>query len=128
MWRVRYSNAGNPGEVVLRPGIPVQEQHIGFPDPLAQPQWPAGTGDGQRWCVDLGPPLIQITAAEAEDPDIIERSCRILDWALFVEQQNITYRRLDIPYFTWPLDIRTNELATIGPLECLLQRRPVQWL
>jgi hypothetical protein len=116
MWRVRYSNGGNPGEVVLRPGIPVQGQHIGFPDPVAQPQWPAGTGDGQRWFVDLGAPLIRITAAEAENAEIIETSRGILDWALFVEQQNITYRRLDIPYFTWPLDIQTNDPATIGSL------------
>jgi hypothetical protein len=116
MWRVRYSHAGNPGEVVLRPNTPAQGTDIGFPDPVPQPQWPPGTGDGQRWFVDLGPPLISITATEAENPDIIARSRQILDWALFVEQQNITYRRLNIPYFSWPLKIQTNDVATIGPV------------
>jgi hypothetical protein len=114
MWRAKYTGGGNPGQVTLTPGIPVEGKDIGFNEPEERPDWPNGNGDQKEWGIPLGPPILRLQGDDAENPEIIERARQILDWSLLIEQQNITYRRLKIPYFQWPLRIVPNSLSTIG--------------
>jgi len=110
MWAAWYTS-GRPGEIVLRPDVPSKAgEPVSMPQSSAVREWPDGIGDGLRWHVPLGPPLVTISVDDSENIDRIDGYRKILSFPLWLEQENITYRRLKVHYSKWPLLIYPNEL------------------
>ena len=100
----------NAGELRLMPNIPDnKDEEVAGANPQKDPKL-NGIGDGNYWNVYLGPPVVSISIHEVEDDEKIEKYKGILARVLEVDQANITYRRLRIPYSQWLLNIPTNEL------------------
>jgi hypothetical protein len=110
MWAAYYSS-GNVGELVLQTDVP-SKQGEPVPTPKSEiiNEWPEGIGDGKCWKVPLGPPLVSISVDDSEDIGKIDSFRKILSTALWLEQENITYRRLNVHYSKWPYLINTNKL------------------
>jgi hypothetical protein len=110
MWAAYYSS-GTVGELVFQPDTPSK-----LGDPVSMPKgsevndWPQGIGDGKRWEVPLGPPLVTISVDDSENKENAMKFRNILSFPLWLEQENITYRRLKVHYSKWPLIINTNKL------------------
>jgi hypothetical protein len=101
MWAARYT-AGHCGQVRLLPDTPGAGAQVPMPTRRApDPPWPADTGDGHIWDVPLGPPITLISIDDLEDPQKLVSHATVLLQALHLDQQNITYRRLNVHYSTW---------------------------
>ncbi len=110
MWAAYYSS-GNVGELVLQPDVPSKQgESVSMPKSSIVSGWPQGIGDGKRWEVPLGPPLVSISVDDLENKEKLNEFRRILSFPLWLEQENITYRRLKVHYSKWPLLINTNIL------------------
>lgn len=107
MWYAKYQ-AGNPGEVHLRPDEP-PGQGADVPQPISEPGgWPSQRSDGNRWQVPLGMPLVSIGLADVEDEARLVKYRGILEQAIREEQANIIYGRLKVHWTRWPCLITTN--------------------
>ncbi|TGL73137.1 hypothetical protein [Leptospira kmetyi] len=66
--------------------------------------WPSvDCGDGKLYEVDLGKPIISLCHSDFEDFDKMERIKNVFRWAIFIEQKNLLYRKMKLPYFNWIL-------------------------
>lgn len=109
MWAARYYS-GNNAQVIFQPNNPSKaHEEIKIPKSVLISEWPETTGDRKRWEIPLGPPLVSINIEEIEDTDKINLYRDILLRALRMEQENITYRRLQVHFSKWPLKITTNK-------------------
>jgi hypothetical protein len=110
MWAAWYSS-GRPGEVVLQPDLPDNpSEPVLMPQGVAVPDWTPGIiGDGLRWQVPLGPPIVTISVDDSENIERIDKCRKMLSIPLWLEQENITYRRLNVHFSKWPLFIYSNE-------------------
>jgi hypothetical protein len=109
MWESFYT-AGRPGQVSLLPDK-TDENNI-VPRPTSrQPsaEWPQGSGDGKIWDIPLGPPIVRVSIDDLEDSEKIAKYISILLERIYLEQQNITYRRLGVHYSKWVAQYTTNE-------------------
>ena len=116
MWLAFYLSGG-PGEVVLEPAKPdVRIYDVQYPSKEDVTEWPQGIGDGLRWRVPLGPPILSFTADEAEDKSKVAYARERLLPFLQAEQANIGYRRLKIHYSRTPYIVEASEegLQTVG--------------
>ena len=111
IWAAYYT-AGNPGQVVLLPDRIDKDNMV--PMPTSSPpsgEWPLGSGDGRIWNIPLGPPSILVSVDDLEESEKIAVYRGILLETLFLDQQNITYRRLGVHYSNWLLQHTTNEYS-----------------
>lgn len=107
MWSALYGS-GKPGEIVLKPNVFVNPREPVSPNEVKE--WPAGVGDGMIWEVPLGRPLVSISVNDSEDIEKINVLKNNLIEPLRLEQENITYRRLNVHYSKWPSIYETNKL------------------
>ncbi len=116
--------------------IPTQE--LGFPDPSlvefkrrkeALPNhitWPVkerianwpdnGKGDGLRYTIDLGNPLITINNEDIFDKELLKRKKQIIRKIVLVEQRNLLFKTLQVPQIYWATEINTNEDFEVGQM------------
>jgi len=110
MWSAR-NLAGMPGEIWFRPGEPADESaNIPIPKRTAEDRL-KGLGDSALWTVPLGVPLVSLSVKDLEDDSKVSNCRRILEWALRMEQLNITYRNSGVHYSRWPHRIKTNDMS-----------------
>ena len=115
MWVARYYSGEN-GQVILQPNIPSSHnEDLKIPPPIEMKDWPQRIGDGKKWEVPLGPPLVSMNIDDIEDKTKIDRYREILLRALIIEQENITYRRLQVHFAKYPLKLETNKLDNFVP-------------
>lgn len=65
-------------------------------------------GDGYKYIVDLGNPLISISNEDIYDKDILKFKKDLLRNMIAMEQLNDLYKNLSVPHFHWSLNIETN--------------------
>jgi hypothetical protein len=65
-------------------------------------------GDGCRYNVPLGPPVVALSIAELKT-DIVDSARVALARASFTEMRNLTYRRLGVHFSQWMLDVPPND-------------------
>jgi hypothetical protein len=107
MWYAKYQ-AGKPGEVHFVLDEPADEV-ADVTQPSFEPGgWTSPVGDGNRWKVPLGAPLVSIGLVDVEEEDKLNRYRAILAEAIRTEQTNITYGRLKVHWTRSPSAIRTN--------------------
>lgn len=110
MWAARYTG-GDIGQVILEPDkIDNKDKDVKASCPIPEKGWPQGIGDGNKWFVQLGHPIVSISIDDVENEDKIEEYRKILSFSISMEQENITYRRLQVHYSRWPHRFATNKL------------------
>jgi hypothetical protein len=62
--------------------------------------WTAGNGDGKRYTVDIGKPIVSINHDDIEDDTRLRNKKEILRHVIKIEQKNILYRNFGIRAFT----------------------------
>lgn len=100
----------NPSIIELKPRIPQNTNDIGNPIIEDIVDW-TGTdkGDGKKYIVDLGNPLITITNEDILHHPTLASKKNILRNVVALEQQNILYKKLTLPHFHWTVNIETNK-------------------
>ncbi len=85
------------------------ENEIGRPEKIKIDGWPENVkGDGFRYIVDLGNPIITLKNEDVYNEEVIIRKKAILRNVIAMEQLNNIYRSLNLPHFHWALKIKTN--------------------
>lgn len=64
--------------------------------------------------VPMGPPVIRLTKENVREEATLLKIKEVLRLAIMVEHQNITFRKLRLPYFNWLLKISTNSVIHGG--------------
>jgi len=72
-------------------------------------------GDGCRYDIPLGPPIVELRIDDL-NLDLVEKARIALAKAARVEMLNLTYRRLNVHFSQWTLDILTNDDSSIHKL------------
>lgn len=86
------------------------ETEIGRPQSVELDNWQEGEkGDGKKYTIDLGNPLVSITNEDIYNHDVLAHKKNILRNIIVMEQQNILYRKLTLPHFHWTLKIDSNK-------------------
>lgn len=98
VWAARYTGR-NFGQIVLLPGDAGKMHGTLKPIYTEVTEWPAGIGDGRRCDLPLGPPVVSISIDDVENETKTEAYREILAVPLRIEQDNITYRRLQVHYY-----------------------------
>lgn len=107
MWHARWEG-GRPFRVDLTPDtpnpvtkdglLPVVEEVAGAP------------GDGKRWTIPLGPPIVSWSVAEAASETHLATVRQVLARALDVEKTNVLTHVQGVPYREWILNWSPNWL------------------
>ena len=109
-FRFLFVENPNPSVIVFKPRIPQSYADIGRPDKEAINNWTAADkGDGHKYTIDLGNPLVTITNDDIYNPDLLSHKKNILRNAVAMEQNNILYRKLTLPHFHWVIKIDTDK-------------------
>jgi hypothetical protein len=100
----------NPSIIEFKPRIPSVDSDIGKPAIEPIKGW-TGTykGDGNKYVVDLGNPLVIITNDDILHHPTLAHKKSILRNVVALEQQNILYKKLILPHFHWTLKIDTDK-------------------
>lgn len=79
---------------------------------LAEPTSSAASdrGDGRRWVIDLGPPLLQVSVDDASDPESRENRCSVLRHWIAHDRQNVMRFQQGVPVVTCITSWKTNSL------------------
>ena len=122
MWAAFYVSGG-PGEILLEPSSPeTRSYEYAVPVGESVEGWEGKIGDGRRWRVPLGPPILSFTADQAEDKNAVANARERLRPFILTEQSNIGYRRLNIHYSRTPyvLEVSDDDLQTVGHFVALV--------
>ena len=98
MWAARYTGK-DFGQIMLLPGEPGDMHGTLVPNYTTVKDWPPGIGDGKRCDLPLGPPVLSISIDDVENETKTEAYREILAVPLRIEQDNITYRRLQVHFY-----------------------------
>ena len=108
LW-MAYYNQPLPCQIVLVPNDPATATaHVPAPKPVPVQDCPPNTGDNHSWEVKLGPPLISVTAQDIAKEKNRLAYRRVLESAIKLDQANLWYRGLRVPYLNWVLTVDTN--------------------
>ncbi|MBL7724766.1 MAG: hypothetical protein JNK27_11485 [Chitinophagaceae bacterium] len=89
---------------------------------------PSDKGDGNKYIVDLGNPIITLTNDDIYDKDILKKKKEILRAVLFYEQQSLLYKKLGIPHFYWTFNIETDKGVTPAWMHQTIQGQSIESL
>jgi hypothetical protein len=107
--RFIYHEHPDPSQLEFKPRIPNLAGDIGKPTFEAISGWNASDkGDGNKYTIDLGNPLVTITNDDIYNVAILAHKKGLLRKVVAMEQQNILYKKLKLPHFHWTLNIDTN--------------------
>lgn len=112
-----YHDKPNCSKIHLSCRLVNSDQKVSSPTFTKIEKWPTNSGDGFEYFVDLGNPVAKIDVNNVWDKssnDFINIK-NILRLTTHLEQKNILYRNLGIPYFNWLLDIDNSSVGTIYP-------------
>lgn len=109
-FRFLFVENPNPSIIEFKPRIPQSDTDIGRPSQESIQNWTVqDKGDGHKYIIDLGNPLVTITNDDIYNHDLLLHKKNILRNAVAMEQNNILYRKLALPHFHWVLNIKTDK-------------------
>lgn len=114
MWFI-FHHHSNPSQIKLTCRLDGSTHDVGGAQKKAIEGWPNESGDGFEHAVDLGPPVMTIDVNSVWDKDYLASQKNVLTSVIEIEQFNILYRKLGIPYFTWLLNIGQNIAGIFYP-------------
>lgn len=98
----------NPSIIILKIRYENGSKDIGRPVSQVIPNWQSDKGDGNKYIVDLGAPIITINNADLHDINKLKDKKDMLKNIISLEQENYLFRKLKVPYFRWTYNIKTN--------------------
>jgi hypothetical protein len=98
MWAARYTGR-DFGQLDFLLPDPGDLHESVMPTYSAVKDWPQGIGDGRKCELSLGPPVLSMSIDDVEDETKLTQYREILSVPLAIEQDNITYRRLQVHFF-----------------------------
>ena len=104
-----YFEHPDPSILELQFRYETDTKNIGRPEPQPINGWPNGKGDGNKYLVDLGVPIITIDNEDIHDSERLNHKKSLLRNVILKEQENYLYRKLSVPYFCWTREIETNQ-------------------
>lgn len=105
----------NPSVIEFKPKISQVTSDIGKPHREAIENWTdTDKGDGHKYTIDMGNPLVTITNDDIYNHQILAHKKHILRNVVVMEQNNILFKRLELPYFHWIKTINTNNDFTLN--------------
>lgn len=108
-FRFLFVENQNPSVIVFKPRSTKSDTEIGRPTKEALNNWTStDKGDGHKYTVDLGNPLVTITNDDIYNHEILFIKKNILRNAVTIEQNNILYGKLNLPHFHWILKVETD--------------------
>ena len=109
-FRFLFVENPDPSIIEFKPRNTLSTDDIGRPNKVALSNWTdTNKGDGHKYIIDLGNPLVTITNDDIYNHDILLHKKNILRNAVAMEQNNILYRKLTLPHFHWVLKIDTDK-------------------
>ncbi|EOQ90375.1 hypothetical protein LEP1GSC202_0355 [Leptospira yanagawae serovar Saopaulo str. Sao Paulo = ATCC 700523] len=108
----RFSS--NCSQILLKPRFDYENnEEVKQPTKTKLNNWPSDHfGDGYCHEVDLGKPIISLTHSDFDLKDKLIEMKNTFRLAIFIEQKNIVYRNLKLPYFNWILLNEINKKIT----------------
>jgi hypothetical protein len=82
---------------------------ISRPSEIKIDNWPTDKGNGMKYEVDLGNPIIKISIEDFDNVDLIKYKKDLLRSVIQLEQENIIHRKNDIRHFKWILENTTDK-------------------
>ncbi len=98
-----------PSLLELIPRAKISNNVVDEPSIEKIPDWPEDKGDGHKYSLDLGNPILTLDNEDLHDEVILNKKKKILRKFLMVEQTNLMNRRLNILHFQWTREIIPNE-------------------
>jgi hypothetical protein len=80
------------------------------PEKTALKDWGPSKGDGFRYTIDMGNPIVTISIEDTKDPVTLAAIKRVLRLAIIIEQKNIANRKIGVNFFK---EIKTTEQMTL---------------
>ena len=112
-----YHDRPNCSKINLSCRLDTSDNKVSSPTQIKIKNWPKDSGDGIEYFVDLGNPVavIDVNSIWDKDSEEFKKVKQVLRLTIHLEQKNILYRNLGIPYFNWLLDINNNSVGTNYP-------------
>ena len=108
-WFVHRENP-NPNQLIFKPRFDFNDKgDVGRPKKIKLENLPKNSGDGFKYEIDLGLPIISITNKDFDDKAKIAQMKSALRAVIYIEQNNLVYKRLRLPYFNWILKSDINK-------------------
>ena len=82
--------------------------NISRPSIQAIENWQNGKGDGNKYIVDIGSPIITINNEDLHNTVQLKNKKDMLKNIVSLEQENYLFRKLKVPFFRWTYNIKTN--------------------
>lgn len=90
------------------------DEEIGPPVREVLTDWAEGKGDGFKYQIDLGRPIISITNEDIYNVPELKAKKDMLRNIILLEQENQVFRKLKVPFFRWARIIHQNGDITPG--------------
>jgi hypothetical protein len=107
LWEAWYTG-GEIGRVSLVLGQSGSVTEASHPTYAEVPDWPAEIRNKRRCDLPLGPPIVSIALEDVENLELMTKYRDILTEVIGLEQRNITYRRLQVHFYSLIADYTTN--------------------
>lgn len=98
-----------PSMLEFMPRVSRDESEIHFPKFEKIEAWNDATkGNGYKHTIDMGNSIITLTNDDIYDKDLLKYKKELLRRVITMEQYNILFSRLKLPYFNWTKTIQTD--------------------
>lgn len=92
-----------------------EELLIGGPEEFPINDWsPVDKGDGFKYKINMGNPILTFTLSDLEDKKILSVKKDVLRKLIITEQQNILFKKLNIYHFMWVRKNANNEIELLA--------------
>lgn len=99
----------NPSIVEFKINYDNVSKDIIRPNQLQIDNWQNDKGDGYKYIVDLGNPIVTIDNEDIHDIDILKNKKNMLKNLISLEQENYLFRELRVPFIRWAIKVDTNK-------------------
>jgi hypothetical protein len=121
LWYLYCDGNINCSQVVFKPNEHPQGTRRKIPKVNTIKNWEANKGDGNRYEIDLGNPIIDISVNDIDNSELLQQKKDILRSIILIERENIINRNLGINFFKEIKQNSTNELFGIETGTKILQ-------
>lgn len=113
IWYLYGQGKLNCSQIIFKPSDKTLGERRELPKITKLANWKEGKGDGYKYEIDIGNPLITISIEDIDNPEIIKQKQEILKTIIAIERENITNRNLGIYCFKEVKQNSTNKKEEI---------------
>jgi len=113
IWYLYGQRTLNCSRIIFKPSKKPDGERRELPKKSKLKNWQDGKGDGYKYEIDLGNPLVTISTEDIDKPDTIKQKQSVLKQIISIERENITNRNLGIYCFKEIKQNTTNKTENI---------------